>query len=93
MQPRYYPYRDPAFSAAARPPQIPPHYAYRTPPHLQEFLRVAYPHPEIVYQYYHDDERLYYLPAQTLQERLLALHPTLSPADLIPIYEETPFSP
>jgi len=57
---------------------------------LQEFLRVAYPHPEIVYQYYHDDERLYYLPAQTLQERLLALHPTLSPANLIPIYEETP---
>ncbi len=57
---------------------------------LQEFLRVAYPHPEITYQYYHDNERLYNLPVQTLQERILALHSTLSPADLIPIYEETP---
>ncbi len=57
---------------------------------LQEFLRVAYPHPEIAYQYHHDAERLYHLPAQPLRERLLALHPTLSPADLIPIYEETP---
>jgi DNA mismatch repair protein MutL len=57
---------------------------------LQEFLRVAYPHPDIAYQYYHNGERLYHLPAQTLQERILALHPTLNPNDLIPISEETP---
>ncbi len=57
---------------------------------LQEFLRVAYPHPDIAYQYFHDEVRLYHLPPQTLQERILALHPTLSPGDLLPVYEQTP---
>ncbi len=57
---------------------------------LQEFLRVAYPHPEIAYQYYHDQQRLYCLPPQTLQERILALHPTLKPSDLFPLSENTP---
>ena len=57
---------------------------------LQEFFRVAYPHPEIAYQYFHDEVRLYHLPPQTLQERILALNPTLNPGDLLPVYEQTP---
>ena len=57
---------------------------------LQEFLRVAYPHPDIAFQYFHDNHCLYQLPPHSPQERILAIHPTLSPHELIPVTEQTP---
>lgn len=57
---------------------------------LQEFYRIAYPHPKLHFVYYHDEERLYELPPQSLLDRILALNPTLRPADLVYIAEETP---
>ncbi|MCS6790918.1 MAG: DNA mismatch repair endonuclease MutL, partial [Bacteroidia bacterium] len=58
---------------------------------LQEFLRLAYPHPERHFQFYHNHTLVYDLPPASQIERILALHPRLTPETLIPISEETPF--
>ncbi len=57
---------------------------------LQEFFRVAYPHSHLAFTYYYEEERLYDLPPQNLLDRILALNPALSPADLTYVAEETP---
>lgn len=58
---------------------------------LQEFFRLAYPHPERYFRFYHNDELLYDLPPTTLLRRILALHPEVKEEDLIPIEADTTF--
>ncbi|MEN3041228.1 MAG: DNA mismatch repair endonuclease MutL [Bacteroidia bacterium] len=58
---------------------------------LQEFFRLAYPHPDRHFRFHHNGVLLYDLPATTLQERILSLHPDLHWEDLIPVEETTPF--
>ncbi|MCX7606129.1 MAG: DNA mismatch repair endonuclease MutL [Bacteroidia bacterium] len=56
---------------------------------LQEFFRLAYPHPERHFRFYHNQALIYDLPPTGLAERILALHPSLSTAALVPVEEET----
>lgn len=58
---------------------------------LQEFLRLAYPHPERHFRFYHNHTLVYDLPPTSRLERILALHPRLTADMLIPLSEETPF--
>ncbi len=58
---------------------------------LEEFLRLAYPHPDRHFRFYHNQALLYELPPTSLVERILALHPELSAHDLVPLEGETPF--
>ncbi|MCS6894993.1 MAG: DNA mismatch repair endonuclease MutL [Bacteroidia bacterium] len=58
---------------------------------LQEFFRLAYPHPDRHFRYHHNGVLLFDLPATSLRERILALHPEVQPEDLVPVDETTPF--
>ncbi|GIV23505.1 MAG: DNA mismatch repair endonuclease MutL [Bacteroidia bacterium] len=57
---------------------------------LQEFLRLAYPHPERHFRFYHNQTLLYDLSPAPLLERILTLHPDLPPKALLPLEEESP---
>ncbi|MCS7188510.1 MAG: DNA mismatch repair endonuclease MutL [Bacteroidia bacterium] len=58
---------------------------------LEEFFRLAYPHPERHFRFYHNKELLYDLPRAELSRRILSIHPELSLSSLVSISEETPF--
>lgn len=57
---------------------------------LQEFFRLAYPHPERHFRFYHNKLLVVDLPPASLSERILSIHPELSEEALIPLAEETP---
>ncbi|MCS7162697.1 MAG: DNA mismatch repair endonuclease MutL [Bacteroidia bacterium] len=57
---------------------------------LEEFLRLALPHPERHFVFYHDDMLIYDLPPEPPEKRLLRLYPELSLEDLLPFQEELP---
>lgn len=54
---------------------------------LQEFLRMAYPHPERHFRFYHNNSLLYDLPPTDLLRRILAIHPEIRPEDLVAVEE------
>ncbi|MCS7297934.1 MAG: DNA mismatch repair endonuclease MutL [Bacteroidia bacterium] len=58
---------------------------------LQEFFRIAYPHPERHFRFYHNSTLLYDLPPSTLLHRILSIHTDLKEEDLIPVEENTSF--
>ncbi|MCX8112451.1 MAG: DNA mismatch repair endonuclease MutL [Bacteroidia bacterium] len=58
---------------------------------LQEFFRLAYPHPERLFRFYHNDTLLYDLPPTSPLNRILALHPELRTEDLVSVEDTTPF--
>lgn len=58
---------------------------------LQEFLRMAYPHPERHFRFYHNNTLLYDLPPTDLLGRILAIHSEVSTEDVVAVEESLPY--
>lgn len=59
---------------------------------LNEFLRVAIPHPELHMTFVHNDTEVYTLPPQSLEERLIAIHSEELRGQLIEVEESTGYA-
>jgi len=59
---------------------------------LNEFLRVAIPHPEIHMTFIHNDTEVFHLPPQSLEERIISLHNTELRGNLIEVEESTGYA-
>lgn len=56
---------------------------------LQEFIRVALPHPELHLQLHHNDQQVYDLPPANLEQRIVDLIDKKLKDQLIPVEEST----
>jgi DNA mismatch repair protein MutL len=54
-----------------------------------EFLRIAYVHPEIAFTLYHNDKLIYNLPPTTLKQRIINILGNLSKERLLPVEQAT----
>ena len=58
---------------------------------LEEFARVALPHPEVFFSVHHNDNELYHFPQSNLRQRLANYFGKGTNENIIPVEEETDF--
>ncbi|MCL4117832.1 UNVERIFIED_CONTAM: hypothetical protein GTU68_016409 [Idotea baltica] len=58
---------------------------------LEEFARIALPHPEVFFSVHHNDNELYHFPAGKLRQRLVNYFGKGANEKIVPVSEETDF--
>jgi len=58
---------------------------------LEEFARIALPHPEVFFSVHHNDNELYHFPAGKLRQRLVNYFGKGSNEKIVPVSEQTDF--
>lgn len=58
---------------------------------LEEFTRIALPHPEVFFSVHHNDNELYHFPPGNLRQRIASYFGKATNEKIVPVMEETDF--